>query len=159
MNSDASSGVMTSQMEIARPLPWSVSDVRSALLPVVLGFVLLGWAWWDASGTGKLDDQTRSVVFAVLGGGAVVAGAIAWLATGRRALRIRRRAVVELLEKSALLGPGKDAVDIEREPAALVIVKGTSHYHRADCLLVQDKNVQAHSARTGKREPCPMCEP
>ena len=144
-----------------RPLPWSVSDARSALLPIAFGFVLLGWAWWDASGTGKLADQTRSVVFALLGGGVVVAGSIAWLAAGRRAVRIRRRAIVEVLEESTLLARGQDAVDTETrtERGALVFVTGTSHYHRADCLLVQDKNVQAHSGRTGKREPCPMCEP
>jgi len=152
--------------ELRRPHPWSISDARSALLPVVLGFLLLGWAWWDASGTGKLDDQTRSVVFAVLGGGAVVAGSIAWLSAGRRAVRIRKRTMVDLLEGSGLLAPLEDTAESETETGAatggLVSVKGTSHYHRAGCLLVRDKTVQAYapsSRSAGTREPCPMCEP
>ena len=150
--------------ELPRPLPWSISDARSALLPIVFGFVFLGWAWWDASGTGKLADQTRSVVFAVLGGGAVVAGSVAWLAAGRRAVRMRRLAVVNLLEESGLLAPVSEAVESEAETEGdgLVVVKGTSRYHRPDCLLVRGKSMQTTSrgaSATGKREPCPMCLP
>lgn len=145
-------------------LPWSISDARSALLPVVFGFLLLGWAWWDASGTGKLDDQTRSVVFAVLGGGAVVAGSIAWLSAGRRALRIRKLTMVNRLEESGLLTPLQGTAESETatETGGLVSVKGTSHYHRAGCLLVRGKTVHAYSPGSrsaGTREPCPMCEP
>ena len=144
--------------ELARPAPWSVSDVRSALLPIVFGFVLLAWAWWDASGTGKLDDQTRSVVFAVLGAGAIVAGSLAWLAAGRRALRVRRLAVIELLEERGLLTRVPQTVEVE--DGGFVAVKGTTHYHRPDCLLVRGKSVQGVAAgATGDREPCPMCRP
>ena len=146
--------------ELPRPLPWSISDARSALVPIVLGFVLLAWAWFDASGTGKLADQTRSVVFALLGASAVVAGAGAWLAAGRRAVRVRRLAVIGLLEDRGMVTPAPAAAEAETE--GLVTVKGTSRYHRPDCLLVRDKSVQAFkpaSRGAGKREPCPMCLP
>lgn len=146
--------------ELPRPLPWSISDARSALVPIVLGFVLLGWAWFDASGTGKLADQTRSVVFALLGASAVVAGAGAWLAAGRRAVRARRLAVIGVLEEQRLLAPLRGTVETDAE--GLVTVKGTSRYHRPDCLLVRDKSVQAFkpgSRAAGKRQPCPMCRP
>lgn len=148
--------------ELPRPLPWSISDARSALVPIVLGFVLLAWAWFDASGTGKLADQTRSVVFALLGASAVVAGAGAWLAAGRRAVRVRRLAVIGVLEDRGMLTPAQAAAEVEPDTEGLVTVKGTSRYHRPDCLLVRDKSVQAFkpgSRRAGKREPCPMCRP
>ena len=134
-----------------------MSDARLALPAAVIGLVLLGWAWWDASGTGKLDDQVRSVVFALIGAGAVAAGSVAWLAAGRRALRVRRLALINRLDESVLPLPVQEEA-VEPESDGFVAVKGTALYHRADCLLVRGKSVQAVRS-VAKRAACPMCRP
>lgn len=140
-------------------LPWSISDARSSFLPMLFGAVLLVWAWWDASGTGKLDDQTRAVVLAVLGIAVIGAGSLGWIAAGRRAVRDRRNRVIDSLERSGLARPlATTSTDTSDD---LVVVGGTTRYHRSHCLLVRGKTVRPldEDARTTTLTPCEMCRP
>lgn len=141
-------------------LPWSISDVRTAVVPIVLAVVLLVWGWWDASGTGDLDEQVSALVFAVLAAGAAVGGSLAWLAAGRRAVRARRLAVISLLEAGGFLHDS--GARHESVTGGVVVVPGTSRFHRADCLLVGNKAVHRVVAGTDAvagMAPCEMCQP
>lgn len=143
-----------------RTLPWSIADARAAFLPIIFGAMLLAWGWWEASGTGNLDEQTTAVVFALLAAGVVVAGSFAWVAAGRRAVRLRREKVLGQLERHGLLGRVWAVSDAEAD--GLVAVAGTTRYHRPDCLLVQGKDVEpvtADGRASAGRVPCEMCRP
>ena len=142
-------------VDAPRTPPWSLADARTAFLPVVLGMVLLGWAWWESSGTGKLDEHTTAVVFAVLAAAVCLAGCYAWVSAGRRAVRERRAALIGALEL-ALPAPSVVLVDTEAGDG-LVTVAGTQRYHRAGCLLVRGKVVEPASAHG--RTACEMCRP
>ena len=138
-------------------LPWSLSDGRTAFLPGLFGIVLLGWAWWDASGTGGLHQQTRALAVAVLGTGVVGAGCFSWVAAGRRAVRSRRVQVIDRLEQ---LGMTRTSVAVEADQTdQLVTVPGTARYHRAGCVLIRGKPVERHARSQAGRSACEMCRP
>lgn len=140
-----------------RTPPWSLADARTAFLPVALGGVVLGWTWWESSGTGKLDEQTTAVVFAVLGAAVCVAGCFAWVAAGRRAVHERRVVVIGALELELERSPRGASVTADTEHDGVVGVAGTSRYHRPGCLLVRGKAVEPGA--TSGRTACEMCRP
>jgi hypothetical protein len=138
-------------------LPWSLSEVRSAALPIALGIVLLGWSWFQASGTAKMSTQVGWLALAVLATVVAATGASNWVWAGRRAVRARRIALVEALS-TEILGPEPE-LTADGDPTSVpVMVAGTSRYHREDCLLVKGKPVQRLSSTNGQR-PCEMCQP
>ena len=146
---------------VVRTIPWSRTDARTACLAIAVGVGLLAWGWWEASGTGKLDDQTTALVFAVLAAAAVLAGARTWLAAGRRAVSTRTGEVADLLERCGLLGAADAAADDTTE-LTFVGLPGSSRYHRRGCLLVRGKSVQLLAGGEGapaRRTPCEMCQP
>jgi hypothetical protein len=143
------------------PVPWSIADLRTAILPVLFGTLLLGWAWWEASGTGRLNEQVKDSVFAVLGTAVVLAGSLAWVGAGRRAVRSRTSSVVARFGDVGIPGSVSGA-SASIELHHHVAVPGTARYHRPDCLLVRGKAAQPIAPDDGLgsgRTPCEMCRP
>ena len=69
------------------PAPWSGRDrlVLAVLNAVGLLTILTGWVW--ASGETVFDDQFSATNLAIVGLMVALAGNLAWLFAGRRALR------------------------------------------------------------------------
>jgi hypothetical protein len=142
-------------------LPWSLSDARLTFTAGAVGWALLLMSWWGASGTGKQSSQTN---WLVLGIGAIVLmalGYLFWVHAGRRAVRQRRDAVVERLERVATASPPTTS---ERAIAsrAWVASPAGGRYHREDCLLVRGKDVRrldGGSRSLAALRPCEMCRP
>jgi hypothetical protein len=119
---------------------------------------MLSGGWWLSSGTARVDDAMPGVVLSVLAVIAVVGGALAWVAAGRRRVRQRREELVGAIEGITTIAPsgaGTGAI-------TLVALKGSTRYHRDDCLLVRGKEVEqvASGLRSVRRRtPCEMCQP
>jgi hypothetical protein len=141
--------------------PWSRSDARTAFSTGTVGLVILGWAWWEASGSADLDTQTGWLVVGVLGVIVVLKGLVSWLRGGWRAVRVRRAAVVRAFEAAGLveaeLRSGVEPFEIA-DDGSYVTVAGSKRFHRRDCLLVRGKPVSATAGGRSLRG-CEMCKP
>lgn len=138
-------------------LPWSLSEARSALLTIILGGGLMGLAWWQSSGTGKLAEQSTWVGVGVVALAVIGAGNLLWVVSGRRAVRVRRDELVSGIEALGVVAAARLA-DSGDEVVRRVAVAGTDRYHREGCLLVRDKRVKPVRS-TGRLRPCEMCDP
>lgn len=138
-------------------LPWSLSDVRTTGLTIAVGIVLLGWSWFQASGTANLSTEVGWLAVAVFATVFAAAGSCSWVWSGRRAVRVRRSALITELSTD-VLGPVPE-VAVDTDPTSIpVVVPGTNRYHRDDCLLVRGKRVERLAVASGHR-PCEMCRP
>jgi hypothetical protein len=138
-------------------LPWSQSDARTSALMLLVGAILLGWAWFEASGTARLSSQNGWLAMSVFGTLIVGFAGSSWIWAGRRNVRERRSAVADAL--AATFVPAA-ASGTSSSASGLVTIKGSARYHRADCQLVQGKRVQRLAAgATGERRRCEMCQP
>ena len=128
--------------------------------PVIFGVTLLAWGWWEASGSASLDDQTGWVVIAVVGVGIGAFGMSTWVRAGRRTVCDRRELVLRQVEELTTAA-GSMSTD-PCDGVALVTYPNAQRYHRADCLLLQGKQVQPLSGRSKAPKatlPCEMCAP
>jgi hypothetical protein len=140
-----------------QPYPWVVPDLFRWFGLLLLSAAGLAVAWWGISGTARLSTQITwlnvGVVAVVVGG----LGNMTWLLQGRRALAIRRRALlasipVAELRTAPVAYPDDDGVRMA--------VPGTTRYHRSGCAAIAGKDVKAMSTakheRAGRR-PCGLC--
>jgi hypothetical protein len=150
----------------ARPVhdgaePWARRDALLPALFIVLGLVGLLVGWLGISDTVSLSRQSR---WLGLGIGSVVLGALGvvlWLVAGLTNLgRLRREVFTDLARRAA--------EDAQPEPDRIEhathwgIVNGMRHHHRADCELLEGKDVRrldaAEVAASGT-QPCGICRP
>lgn len=142
-----------------QPYPWVVPDLFRWFGLLLLSATGLVVAWWGVSGTARAGAQVAwvnvGVAALILGG----LGNMTWLLQGRRALAIRRRALLAEISTRAD-SPLAYPTDLTSMPAARVAVRGTIHHHRPDCAAVVGKKVQQMSLaaheRAGRR-PCGLC--
>jgi hypothetical protein len=142
--------------------PWSDLDSSASLWPAALGVLLLGWSWWEASGSAILDDQTGSAVIGILGTGISCYALASWLRAGRRAVDRRRRHLMDLAAEAVHHRTGDQVQLVHALPtdAGLVTYVGAQRYHRSECLLVARKaTVAADAAVVASTRPCEMCRP
>ena len=146
--------------------PWTLADARSVLSTTAVGVLICAWAWWEASGSADLDEQTGWVVVGLLGVIVVLKGMFSWLRAGRHQVRLRRLQIIRASEDAILtVVPDRvrtvDADAGDATAGGLVLVRGSSRYHRADCLLVTGKNARrpARPSQLRGRRPCEMCRP
>ena len=138
-------------------LPWTQSDARTSSLMLLVGAVLLGWAWFEASGTARLSSQTGWLAMSIFGTLIVAFAGSSWIWAGRRSVRERRADVADALA-ATLLPP--TTADASAPASGLVTIAGSRRYHRADCQLVVGKRVQRLApGATGERTRCEMCQP
>jgi hypothetical protein len=142
-----------------QPLPWVVPDLFRWFGLLLLSGAGLVVAWWGVSGTARVSGQ---VAWVNVGVAALVVGGLGnmtWLLQGRRALAIRRRAL--LAEVQVTVAPADVYPNEPTErPGVRVAVAGTTRHHRPDCPAVAGKKVQlvslAAHERAGRR-PCGLC--
>jgi hypothetical protein len=146
----------TAPLPSRQPYPWLVPDLFRwfGLLGLSLTGVVV--AWWCASGTASF---ARQLTWLDVGVAAVVIGGLGnmtWLLQGRRALAVRRRALLSGLP-AALQATTAATAEPDTERLA---VPGTTRHHRAGCPAVAGKPVEVMQAidheRAGRR-PCGLC--
>lgn len=138
-----------------QPYPWLVPDLFRWFGLLLLSLAGLAAAWWGTSGTASTSGQITwlnvGVVAVVVGG----LGNMTWLLQGRRALALRRRALLAAVPTAV--------TDIATEPdvdGLRYAVPGTTRYHLAGCAALAGKPVEsmptAKHERAGRR-PCGLC--
>ncbi|GAA0629905.1 hypothetical protein GCM10009547_37010 [Sporichthya brevicatena] len=107
------------------------------------------------------DDQVPGISLAVLGTVLANAAGVALLIAGRRAVSMRRVAVLGPVPELVPVGRASLDVTPATEPA-LVGADDLRHYHRESCALAADRDWTARSRaeheRAG-RTPCGVCLP
>ena len=121
----------------------------------IVGVALAFFAWWGASGTGKLDRQVAWTVAAVIGLIVLGFGNFTWLLKGRRAVALRRTRLVEEVERRVA---HVDTTSDATSGPMVVHVAGSERFHDGNCQLVRGKGVRVLTSVDGLR-PCEMCEP
>jgi hypothetical protein len=141
--------------------PWARRDLLLPALLTVLGLVGLFVGWLGISDTVSLSRQSR---WLGLGIGSVVLGALGvvlWLVTGLTNLGRLRREVLADLTRRAAEDAGTEPGEVI-EHARWGIVAGMRHHHRADCELLEGKDVRwldAAEVATAGTAACGMCRP
>jgi hypothetical protein len=116
---------------------WDRSALHRSVASMVVGVLVLLWAFLAARGDATFREQIGPLNLAVVGGVLAGAGQGGWLLHGRRRLGRRRRAVHQHLEP--LLARHRVAASAPVDSHALVTVAGATRRHRAACLLVAGK--------------------
>lgn len=146
---------------------WSPADLAVTAILVAVGLVLWFLGWYSASD--KLVEGDQVVSLNVAAAGTLIAGAglVSWFLNGRRAIRSRRRLLIE--RRRALLRPTRVAAaapapSLAPRSSSTVLVAGSElrRYHRADCPLAVGRDWlssarEAHES--AGRTACGACLP
>jgi hypothetical protein len=139
---------------------WNRRQIWVSGAAVAVGFALVVWSWWGASGQAALSEQHGWIALGVAGDAVVLIGSLAWLRGGRHQVSAALVAVREWL-------PAPVAQTPSMAPSAAVtplpVASSDMHlYHRPDCQFSQGKPVRAATPaehELGRRRPCPVCRP
>jgi hypothetical protein len=138
---------------------WRRIDATTLGIANAGGLILIVVGWLKASGEVRVAPQLPWVSWAAVGLILAGVGNSAWLLAGRRAVGLRRAAL--LPERSA---PAQVVVEPMVRPqdgnAPLLATPDMVRYHRADCLLLAGKPAEPASAishAAAGRRPCDVC--
>jgi hypothetical protein len=123
-----------------------------------VALVVLGWA--QVRGESVYADQVAGINMAVAGVVVAGAGTIPMLLAGRRAVVLRRLAVLGDLRAM----PVRASVGVSGDPTSPSLVggEGLRHFHRAGCTMAQGRNWSAASRQEHERAgrvACGVCRP
>ena len=125
-----------------------------------IGVALLVAGWIQVRTESVYAEQVAGINMAIVGVIAIGAGAIPMLLAGRRAVGVRRLALLgDLRGMPVRASAGASAGSISQN---LVGGEGLRHFHRAGCTMAQGRNWSAASRpeheRAG-RVACGVCRP
>src|SRR5581483_9160168 len=73
------------------PRPWRPSDVRRALVLLLVGAAVSVWGWWQVAGQVRLHDQQGWAAVACLGAGIGACGGVYLVTVSMREVRLGQR--------------------------------------------------------------------
>lgn len=150
---------------VARQSPWLRSQSAALIVADLLGLVLVTSSWYGASGSSRVETH---IAWANLGvaGVALIAGASGiWLIAGRRVVATRCKAINQAARApmqsfASAVGNG---IGPQTGPEQFLASDAMRWYHRAGCLCVDGKSVNADRGRRAHEEagraPCRVCQP
>jgi hypothetical protein len=144
--------------------PWTAEDLLRWAGLWVVGLVLLGVGWYQASGKGSFGAQVAPTDLAVAGAIVVCVANVVWILNGRRAVGRRMHALLAPIEQltDLHLSARATAAGESNQNEVLVAGPGTRHYHRASCQLAAGRNWPALSGvdlAASDRTACGVCRP
>ena len=148
----------SSAVRVAHPWP-EATLILWALLSGV-GSALLVAGWVLVRNESVYAAQAAGINMAIAGVVAAGAGAISMLLGGRRAVAVRRLAVLGDLRGLPVRASGRPSVDSTSQN--LVGGEGLRHFHRAGCTMAQGRNWSAASRQEHERAgrvACGVCQP
>lgn len=134
-----------------------MSGSRPVYTIQAVAFLLLAVAWWQVSGTGRLESQVNWLVLGIVALCVSLAACLGRLYAGRRRIALRRARLARAVE--AKFGAG--TVELAAR-AELVATADMTRFHRADCQLVRGKDARIASRtahESAGRTPCGVCGP
>jgi hypothetical protein len=143
------------------PVPWRIGHLVVVYVVNLTGLLLIVVAWIEVSGQLTLRAQIPWVDVGVAGIIVAGAGNVLWMLTGRRAVGEMRRGLTVHLPAA-----GQATFEDDGLPRAasdqFVAGRRMSHYHRAECPLVEGKRVTLDSHEghlSAARVACDVCIP
>ena len=140
--------------------PWREATlILWALLSGIGGALLLA-GWILVRNESVYADQAAGINMALAGVVAAGAGAIPMVLGGRRAVTLRRLAVLGDLRRMPVRSSARPSLDSTSQ--SLVGGEGLRRFHRAGCTLAQGRNWSAASRSEHERAgrvPCGVCRP
>jgi hypothetical protein len=125
-----------------------------------IGVALLVLGWVQVRNESTYADQAAGINLAIAGVIVAGAGTIPMLLAGRRAVGVRRLAVLGDLRGMPARGSARVS-DASTSPD-LVGGEGLRHFHRAGCTMAQGRNWSAASRdehERARRVACGVCRP
>jgi hypothetical protein len=159
------------------PRPWRSSDLRRALVLLVVGAVLAGWGWFQVSGKVRLHDQQGWAALACLGAAIAACGGVYLVTVSMREVRLGQRQLmfdladvmgwtVSVTDRGRLrLHAGDESrtdVAEQADGSVLVTGPGMTIVHRSECPIARGKPVSEISAADAAARhlgPCGVCRP
>ena len=148
----------SSAVRVGHPWP-EATLIMWALLSGIGGALLLA-GWVLVRNESVYADQAAGINMAIAGVVAAGAGAIPMLLGGRRAVTLRRVAVLGDLRDLPSRSSNRTSVDSTAQ--TLVGGDGLRHFHRAGCTMAQGRNWSAGSRQEHERAgrvACGVCRP
>ena len=125
-----------------------------------IGVTLVVAGWLQVRNESVFADQATGINMAIVGVIAIGAGAIPMLLAGRRAVGVRRVALLgDLRGLPVRASAGASGGSISQN---LVGGEGLRHFHRAGCTMAQGRNWSAASRQEHERAgrvACGVCRP
>ena len=133
----------------------------AGLVLILGGGVVIFLGWWGMAGRDCSQCQLPYIVSGGLGGLAmVVTGSALLVMSGLRAERIKAEArTQELIQVMGRLGT---ALTVGEGSTDGLVLAGKSTYHRPECRLVKDKDLEKVSLQVASASglaPCRVCSP
>lgn len=143
-------------------LIWSISSLTQYGVTVLVAGIAVIGCWYNISGKNDFTHQVTAINVALIATVIVNAGGISLLLAGRRAVGLRRHALLGdpgtfVAKQAAVVVPRQARAEV-----ALVGGPGLAHFHRADCAMAVGRGWPVASATVHAREqrtPCGVCQP
>ena len=146
---------------------WSPADLAITTILVAVGVCLWFVGWYSASD--KLVEGDQVVPLNIAAAGTLLAGAglVSWFLNGRRAIRSRRRLLIERRRaqvRIAEVPEARAATTLAPRSSSPVLVAAPElqRFHRADCPFAAGRNWPAAAREqheSAGRTPCGACLP
>jgi uncharacterized membrane protein (UPF0136 family) len=148
----------------AQRMLWTPRDVSRCGSVVALSGVVLAGAWFSVAGKANWDDQVIGMNVGIVALVASNAAGVLFLLSGRRAVGVRRMALLgDPAPVAVVPAQTQPAHDLLHAPVdALVAGEGLAHFHRADCPLAVHKSFIAATRSEHERSghaACGVCRP
>jgi hypothetical protein len=159
------------------PRPWRPTDVRRALVLLVVGAVISIWGWYEVAGKVRLHQQEGWAAVACLGAAIAALGGVYLITVSMREVRLGQRQLmfdladvmgwsVTVTKRGRLrLHAGDEtpaAADEQTGAVSLVTGPGMTIVHRSECPIARGKPVSEISAADAAARnlgPCGVCRP
>jgi hypothetical protein len=142
--------------------PWSRRALSTCSGLALLGVVVVVVCWWGGSDRRTAEDQASWLIGSIVGTAAFALAGAGWILSGFRAVRRGMRDLAADKRVFALGGAidaGERDQDVPVDGSTLVVGPGMIRAHRADCLLVQGKQVRPVASSDARLEQCGVCLP
>jgi hypothetical protein len=138
--------------EVPASTPWRWADGIKAGGFIAIGAILWFLGWYQVSDRAAMDSQIAPMNLAIVGVLIIGTGQASWFLAGRRAVGLRKRALL-----------GADGKPSPTRVVANDLFAGNERfYHRLDCGMVADRawtsSPRAAHEQSG-RTPCGVCKP
>lgn len=142
--------------------PWDRRALRLSVLRLALGPIGLFIAWYGASGSKDWKDQQVWMAIGVIALVVAITGVTGWLRTGLRNVRHFERLLLASAGEQVAATYARGVVATDASSDDVVVITGTTQFHRPECLLTAGKTVASLSpaeAAGGHLDACGMCLP
>jgi hypothetical protein len=143
-------------------LIWSIASLAQYALTVSVAAIVCTACWYNMSGKAVFARQVPAINIAVVALVISSGAGISLLLAGRRAIGLRRQALLGQPAALATTVASAPVVPQQRGASPLVGGEGLTHFHRSDCAMAAERGWsvadRAVHIREG-RSACGVCKP